>query len=88
MGLARPPTVEAEVTLASGARGRAIAPAGASTGSGEAIDLRDGGDAFGGFDVRKAVASVNGEIAAALVGLDSNDQAGLDAKLIEIEGPE
>jgi enolase len=80
------PTVEAEVILASGARGRAIAPAGASTGSGEAIDLRDGGDAFGGFDVRKAVASVNGEIAAALMGLDSNDQASLDAKLIEIDG--
>ena len=51
------PTVEAEVRLAGGAVGRAIAPAGASTGSGEAVDLRDGGTAFGGRDVRRAVAT-------------------------------
>ena len=80
------PTIEAEVTLASGVHGRAIAPAGASTGSGEAVDLRDSGEAFGGFDVRKAVASVNGEIAAALKGLDAADQAGVDGRLVELDG--
>ena len=58
------PTVEADVTLSGGAWGRAIAPAGASTGSGEAVDLRDGGAAFGGYDVTRAVANVNGEIAS------------------------
>ncbi len=57
------PTVEAEVTLAGGAVGRAIAPAGASTGSGEAVDRRDGGASFGGLDVTRAVGAVNGEIA-------------------------
>ena len=51
------PTVEVTVTLADGAEGRAIAPAGASTGSGEAVDLRDGGDSFGGYDVRRALAA-------------------------------
>ena len=60
------PTVEAEVRLADGTRGRAIAPAGASTGSGEALDRRDGGTAFGGRDVLGAVQAVKGEIAAAL----------------------
>lgn len=80
------PTVEAEVTLQGGARGRAIAPAGASTGSAEAIDLRDGGRPFGGFDVRTAVAAVNGEIAAVLAGRDAMDQAGLDAALIALDG--
>ena len=62
------PTVEAEVHLAGGAWGRAIAPAGASMGSGEALDLRDGGEAFGGLDTRRAVANLNGEIAGALSG--------------------
>ena len=61
------PTVEAEVHLTGGAIGRAIAPAGASTGSGEAIELRDGGTRLGGRDVQGAVAAINGEIAAALV---------------------
>ena len=60
------PTVEAEVRLAGGAYGRAIAPAGASTGTGEAVDLRDGGTAFGGLDVRRAQANISGEIAGAL----------------------
>ena len=64
------PTVEAEVHLAGGASGRAIAPAGASTGSGEAVDRRDGGSAFGGLEVRHAVAAVNGEIADALASAD------------------
>ena len=62
------PTVEAEVALGGGAVGRAIAPAGASTGSGEAVDLRDGGEAFGGYDVTRAVAAVNEAIAPALRG--------------------
>jgi enolase len=80
------PTVEAEILLAGGAVGRAIAPAGASTGSAEALDLRDGGETFGGYDVARAVASVNGEIAAALLGRDAADQGVLDAMLIELDG--
>lgn len=80
------PTVEAEVRLAGGAFGRAIAPAGASTGSGEAIDLRDGGPAFGGYDVTRAVAVVNGEIDQALRGMDCTLQADLDERLIALDG--
>jgi enolase len=80
------PTVEAEIRLVGGASGRAIAPAGASTGSGEAIELRDGGSRLGGLDVRKAVAAVNGEIAHALIGQDAADQAALDALLVELDG--
>jgi enolase len=80
------PTVEAEVMLKGGARGRAIAPAGASTGAGEALDLRDGGAAFGGLDVRRAVANVDGEIAAALIGRDAGDQAGVDRAMIALDG--
>lgn len=80
------PTVEADVVLAGGARGRAIAPAGASTGSGEAVDRRDGGTAFGGLDVTGAVSAVSGEIAAVLVGLDAADQAGVDAALQQRDG--
>ncbi len=80
------PTVEVDVETASGARGRAIAPAGASTGSGEAVDLRDGGAAFGGLDVRRALAGVEAVIAPALIGLDVVDQAGLDARLIALDG--
>lgn len=80
------PTVEAELMLAGGAVGRAIAPAGASTGSGEALDLRDGGETFGGYDVARAVANVNGTIAAAMLGQDASDQAALDARLIELDG--
>ena len=80
------PTVEAEVKLAGGAGGRAIAPAGASTGSGEAVDLRDGGDRFGGHDVRSAVANVGNRIAPALAGLDAADQAAIDHALCELDG--
>lgn len=80
------PTVEAEVQLAGGAWGRAIAPAGASTGSGEALDLRDGGARLGGFDVMRAVGNVNGEIAGALAGLDAADQEQVDRTLIELDG--
>ena len=82
------PTVDAELMLAGGAVGRAIAPAGASTGSGEALDLRDGGETFGGWDVSRAVASVNGEIAVALMHRDAADQAALDRALIELDGTE
>jgi enolase len=80
------PTVEAEVSLAAGARGRAIAPAGASTGSGEALDRRDGGPALGGYDVRGAVAAVNDQIAPALAGLDAAEQATVDGRLIALDG--
>ncbi len=80
------PTVEAEVTLADGSAGRAIAPAGASRGSREAIDLRDGGERFGGMDVTQAIANVDGPIARALAGRDGLDQAGVDAALIALDG--
>ena len=80
------PTVEVEVALAGGIVGRAIAPAGASTGSGEAVDLRDGGAAFGGLDVRRAVANVNEIIAPALAGRDAGAQAEIDGHLIALDG--
>jgi enolase len=80
------PTVEAEIELAGGARAHAIAPAGASTGSGEAIDLRDGGKAFGGRGVCRAVGHVSGEIAKTLAGLDARDQALCDKSLILLDG--
>jgi enolase len=80
------PTVEVEVALRGGARGRAIAPAGASTGSGEAVDLRDGGPGFGGLDVRGALAGVAHEIAPCLRGRDARDQAGIDRALIDLDG--
>jgi enolase len=80
------PTVEVDVTLNSGATGRAIAPAGASMGSGEAVDLRDGGKALGGFDVGRAVNAVNGEIAQALAGKDAADQASVDQIMIALDG--
>ena len=80
------PTVEAEVHLASGAMGRAIAPAGASRGSREAVDLRDGGTALGGMDVARAVANVSGEIARTLVGHDSANQVAVDQALIALDG--
>ena len=80
------PTVEAEVGLHGGATGRAIVPAGASKGSREALELRDGGTAFGGLDVQQAVAHVNGEIARAVAGLRADEQAALDAVLIALDG--
>jgi enolase len=80
------PTVETDVLLEGGAVGRAIAPAGASTGSGEALDLRDGGTAFGGYDVTKAVANVNSIIAHAVAGMDATDQEAFDERLIELDG--
>lgn len=80
------PTVEAEVLLAGGAIGRAMAPAGASTGSGEAVDRRDGGAAFGGHDVRGAVAAVGGDLATAVRGLDARGQAAVDQAMIAADG--
>ena len=80
------PTVEAEIRLASGVVGRGIAPAGASRGSREAVDLRDGGTRHGGFDVAQAVANVRGPIARAIFGMDALEQAEIDAKLIEVDG--
>ncbi len=80
------PTVEAEVRLATGAVGRSIAPAGASRGSREAVDLRDGGAHLGGNDVMRAVGHVNGEIADALTGFDAHDQGAVDATLIALDG--
>ncbi len=80
------PTVEVELTLAGGARGRAAVPSGASTGEFEATELRDGGPRWGGKGVATAVANVNGEIAEAVEGLDAGDQAALDAALIALDG--
>jgi len=80
------PTVEVDVLLESGARGRAIVPSGASTGAHEAVELRDGGPAWGGKGVDSAVANVNGEIAGAVRGRDARDQEGLDRALVELDG--
>src|SRR5439155_15889490 len=80
------PTVEVDVSLASGAAGRAAIPSGASTGEFEAVELRDGGEAFGGRGVARAVANVNGELAQAVTGFDADDQAELDRAMIELDG--
>jgi len=80
------PTVEVELTLRSGAAGRAAVPSGASTGELEATELRDGGDAWLGKGVGRAVANVNGEIARAVCGRDAFDQRGLDRALIDLDG--
>jgi enolase len=80
------PTVEVEVTLESGARGVAAAPSGASTGEFEAVELRDGGEQWVGKGVTKAVANVNGEIAAALTGARAAEQGALDETMIELDG--
>lgn len=80
------PTVEAEVILVDGSTGRAIAPAGASRGSNEAVDVRDGGKAFGGQGVTQALSNVVDVIAPALSGLDATDQAGVDSRILELDG--
>ncbi|MHB1057310.1 MAG: phosphopyruvate hydratase [Rhodanobacter sp.] len=81
------PTLEAEIALADGSFGRAAVPSGASTGSREAVELRDGDKSrYGGKGVQNAVANVNGTIAETLKGFDAADQKGLDAKLIALDG--
>jgi enolase len=80
------PTVEVEVVLASGARGRAIVPSGASTGQFEAVELRDGGERYVGKGVQTAVAFVNGELTELLLGLDALDQRDVDRRLIDADG--
>ena len=80
------PTVEAEVVLNDGSLGRSIAPAGASKGKREALELRDGTTRFGGLDVMQAVANVNDEIARALIGTPAHDQSALDQRLIALDG--
>ena len=80
------PTVEVEVGLEGGARGRAAVPSGASTGAHEAIELRDGGDRYGGKGVLKAVQNVNTRIAPNLVGYDPINQVGIDREMIELDG--
>ncbi len=80
------PTVEVDVTLADGSVGRAAVPSGASTGQWEAVELRDGGSAWGGMGVTQAVSHVNGEIQDCLRGMDAADQGALDAALIDLDG--
>jgi len=80
------PTVEVDVRLASGALGRAAVPSGASTGAHEAVELRDGGAAYGGKGVAAAVANVNAALRDAVAGLDAADQAGLDRALVACDG--
>jgi enolase len=80
------PTVEVEATLRSGASGRAAVPSGASTGEFEAVELRDGGEAWSGKGVARAVENVNGELASELNGRQATDQAGLDRKMVELDG--
>ncbi|MEA2434885.1 MAG: enolase [Actinomycetota bacterium] len=80
------PTVEGEVVLDSGARGRAIVPSGASTGAGEALELRDGGKRYRGKGVAKAVGNVNDTIGPALLGRDALDQQGLDQLMCDLDG--
>ena len=80
------PTVEVEVWLDSGATGRASVPSGASTGTYEAVELRDGGQRYGGKGVMKAVNAVNERIAPEITGMDADDQAELDSALIELDG--
>jgi len=81
------PTVEVEVALADGGRGRAAVPSGASTGVHEALELRDGDQArYGGKGVSQAVANVNNAIAEEVVGMDARDQRDIDALMLELDG--
>ena len=80
------PTVEVEVTNEDGSMGLGVAPAGASMGTREAVELRDGGPRFKGLDVQKALQGIEREIAPALAGRDVTDQAGIDAALIALDG--
>ena len=80
------PTIEAEIHLDSGARGRAAVPSGASTGAGEALELRDGGERYSGKGVRKAVENIRNVIAPVILGADALDQLGLDQAMIDLDG--
>ena len=80
------PTVEVEVVLDSGAKGRALVPSGASTGEHEAVEKRDGGDRYQGKGVLEAVAAVNGELADAVVGMDALDQRLVDDEMVDLDG--
>ncbi|MGI2034427.1 phosphopyruvate hydratase [Rhizobium panacihumi] len=80
------PTVETEVLLENGRTGRGIAPAGASRGTHEAVELRDGGKALSGKDVQKTIANIEREIASALIGMDVTDQAAIDHQMIALDG--
>jgi enolase len=80
------PTIEVDVQLESGAVGRAAVPSGASTGVHEAVELRDGGTAYGGKAVQQAVANANGELRDAVVGLEATEQGSVDSVLIEVDG--
>ncbi|TMG99640.1 MAG: phosphopyruvate hydratase, partial [Betaproteobacteria bacterium] len=81
------PTIEADVVLESGISGRAAVPSGASTGSKEAIELRDGDAArYGGKGVQKAIENVNTEICEAIIGLDASEQAFVDRTMIDLDG--
>jgi enolase len=80
------PTVEVDIVLTSGAAGRAAVPSGASTGEFEAVELRDGGEAWAGKGVSRAVGNVNGELAEAVHGMDPADQEALDRAMIELDG--
>src|SRR5499425_3367414 len=80
------PTVEVDVVLEDGARGRAAIPSGASTGAHEAVELRDGGPDWGGKGVQDAVANINTEIAEVVLRLEARDQTTLDQTLIELDG--
>src|SRR3954447_16347799 len=80
------PTVEVEVFLESGAKGRAMVPSGASTGAHEAVELRDGGDRYLGKGVSGAVSHVDGEIAELVEGMEALDQRGIDAALLDLDG--
>jgi len=82
------PTVEADVILTDGTMGRAAVPSGASTGSGEALELRDGGDAWGGKGTGTAVTNVNTKIAPALIGKDASDQSAIDQVMFDLDGTE
>src|SRR5438270_3983668 len=80
------PTVEVEVVLETGAAGRAIVPSGASTGAHEAVELRDGGDRFGGKGVQRAVANIQGELAHAVEGIEALDQRRVDQIMVDLDG--
>ena len=80
------PTLECEITLQDGSFGRAAVPSGASTGEHEAVELRDGGEPWSGKGVSKAVHNINGVIASAIVGMDAQDQEGVDTTMIDLDG--